>query len=452
MNRAENTLKYFEMYKDYTDARVKSGIELYRKGQAKIKLLNADKTPVKNSAVVIKQKNHEFRHGANIFLLGEFKDEQKEAEYRRKFAEIFNLATLPFYWDSLEPSEGKHRYGEDSPEIYRRPPIDRCLKYCAENGIEPKAHCLNYDHFTPKWAKGLSVCEFKQKLYKRFCELSKRYADRIPSWEVTNETFSIKGRTPTKFFYEDDFVEWSFKAADNLFPNNRLIINDYNMWDMTCGGVINKDACTCNRSAYYMQIERLIKNGVRLDTVGMQYHNFFTKEDEAIRACERYNPMHLYRVLDNYAKLGRRIQITEMTIPAYTDSPDDEQLQAELLKNIYSIMFSHPAMEAIIYWNLVDGYAYTKEAVGRESIGDMSSGENVYRGGLLRFDMSEKPAFAVLKDLFSNQWHTQLTAYTSDDGSIEFRGFYGDYDLEIHANDKTAVSYTHLTLPTNSRV
>ena len=167
------------------------------------------------------------------------------------------------------------------------------------------------------------------------------------------------------------------------------------MWDMTCGGVINKDACTCNRSAYYMQIERLIKNGVRLDTVGMQYHNFFTKEDEAIRACERYNPMHLYRVLDNYAKLGRRIQITEMTIPAYTDSPDDEQLQAELLKNIYSIMFSHPAMEAIIYWNLVDGYAYTKEAVGRESIGDMSSGENVYRGGLLRFDMSEKPAFAV---------------------------------------------------------
>ena len=94
-------------------------------------------------------------------------------------------------------------------------------------------------------------------------------------------------------------------------------------------------------------------------------------------------------------------------------------------------------MEAIIYWNLVDGYAYTKEAVGRESIGDMSSGENVYRGGLLRFDMSEKPAFAVLKDPFSNQWHTQLTAYTSDDGSIEFRGFYGDYDLEIHANDKT---------------
>ena len=29
--------------------------------------------------------------------------------YRKKFAECFNLATLPFYWNSLEPKEGEHR-------------------------------------------------------------------------------------------------------------------------------------------------------------------------------------------------------------------------------------------------------------------------------------------------------------------------------------------------------
>ena len=90
--------------------------------------------------------------------------------------------------------------------------------------------------------------------------------------------------------------------------------------------------------------------------------------------------------------------------------------------------FSYPNTQQIIYWNLVDGYAYGTTP------GDMSSGENYYRGGLLRFDMSEKPAYKRLKQLITQTWNTEETI-SANCGKASFRGFYGQY--EVTADGKT---------------
>ena len=63
---------------------------------------------------VLRQKTHDFGYGANIFMLDEFETEEKNAEYRRVFGEYFNMATVPFYWDTLEPDEGHPRFAKDS--------------------------------------------------------------------------------------------------------------------------------------------------------------------------------------------------------------------------------------------------------------------------------------------------------------------------------------------------
>ena len=83
----------------------------------------------------IRQTGHEFKFGANLFMLDEFESEEKNRIYREKFPEAFNLATVPFYWNDLEPEEGKPRYAADSPKIYRRPAPDLCVAYCKEKGI-----------------------------------------------------------------------------------------------------------------------------------------------------------------------------------------------------------------------------------------------------------------------------------------------------------------------------
>lgn len=415
----KNVLKPFEENKDYMQQRIKSGIENNRKGFAVLRFIDEAGNPVPDVCVKIKQKSHEFKYGANLFMLDEMESDEKNKLYKQYFKEAFNLATIPFYWRDLEPEEGKLRFSRNSPKIYRRPAPDLCLEFCEQNDITPKAHCLMYDQFSPKWLKN-EVDEIKNKLDKRFRELSEGYAGRIHGWEVTNETL-CQGRTV--FFDEPDIVEWSFKRAEQYFPLNELIINEAgnNIWSVFKG----------NRSQYYMQIERALNKGVRIDTIGMQYHMFVRAEDEIERSTVLYDPVNIFKLLDRYADFKKPIQITELTIPCYARMPEDEEIQAEVIKNLYSIWFSHEAMESIIYWNLIDGYAYAADP------GDMSAGENYYYGGLLRFDGEPKPAYKVIKKLFSEEWRTNETVRGGDNGLARFKGFYGEYDLEITHNEKT---------------
>lgn len=416
----EGILRKFEENSDYIRERVQSGIELHRKGDVKIRVIDADKKARKGATVEFHQRDHAFHYGANLFMLDEFECEEKNERYRELFKDAFNLATLPFYWCDLEPEEDKPRYAKNSRKIYRRPAPDLCLEYCEQYGVEPKVHCLNYDSWSPDWLKYASTYEIKKKLVKRFQELSQRYAEKIPSWEVTNETLHQWDVKQTDFFYEDDNVEWSFRLAEREFPYNKLIINEADPWGFRYPET--------NRNTYYMQIERLLRQNIRVDSIGMQFHSFLPRENEKELLDNRYDPIFLYNVLDNFARLGLPIQITEMTIPAYSSGAEDQAIQAELIRCLYSIFFSHPAMEAIIYWNLPDGYA------AFAPLGDLKTGENYYQGGLLNFDLSCKPAYQVIRDLFSKEWRTDGRTCTNDNGEAMFRGFYGAYDLMICAD------------------
>ena len=135
--------------------------------------------------------------------------------------------------------------------------------------------------------------------------------------------------------------------------------------------------------------------------------------------------------MDQYADFGKPLQVTEITIPAYSKEEEDEELQAEIIRNLYRIWFSHPNMEAAIYWNVVDGYAAFAPQ------GDMSFGENYYHGALLRFDMTPKPAYYALKKLIHEEWNTSLSLDSGARTSVDMKGFYGEYELQITAQGKT---------------
>ncbi len=433
MDSRKNVLKPFEEKRDYMNDRIATGIEANRKGFAFLYFVDGNGNPVNDVEVKATQKSHDFKYGANLFMLGEMQDEERNEKYKRYFADAFNIATLPFYWSTLEPEQGKPRFAKDSPRIYRRPAPDLCLEFCEANGIEPKAHCLNYASFTPDWAKGTVTWE-KKCLEKRFRELAERYASRIPMWEVTNETFFH--RKDVSLYRQPDFVEWSFALAENCFPGNKLAINEAH------SRIWSNEWFHSFQSPYFMQIERALLKGARIDAIGMQYHMFYRREDEQEATKEYYDPEQICNVLDTYATLGKPIHITELTIPAYSNDAEDESIQAEIIKNIYSLWFSHAATDGIIYWNLVDGYAYNAVP------GDMAAGENYFYGGLVRYDFTPKPAFNVIRNLFEKEWRTDLKLHTSSN-SLSFKGFYGKYDLEITVAGKRCNKTIHLSKPLN---
>lgn len=403
MEANENT---FIVTDSETNKAIQEGIEKNRKGNFVVKT-NAKK-------VKVTLKNHKFRFGCNLFMLDEFPDDpNKNVIYRQKFKEVFNLATLPFYWDATEPEEGKTRYEIGSPALYRRPPVDLCIKYCEENNIEPREHALCYDGFFPDWLVDKTVPEIKQYIVKRMQQISRRYADKIPTIEVTNEMFWDKGKTP--IYADPDFMVFCYEQAAKYFPKNELCINEWS------GDIWNKNPLPWNN--YYLIIENLLLKGARVDAIGMQYHMFYNKDDYFKSTRRVYNLRHLIQVMDNFARLKKPFQITEITIPAFTEESADEQAQADIIEQLYSTWFSYPNVEQIIYWNLVDGYAAFTEP------GNMTAGENVYRGGLLRFDLSEKPAFQRIKHLVKDVWTTNEQLETKG-GAASFRGFYGEYEVE----------------------
>ena len=146
--------------------------------------------------------------------------------------------------------------------------------------------------------------------------------------------------------------------------------------------------------------------------------------------------------MDLYSNFGKPLQVTEVTVPAYSWEAEDEAMQAEIIEKLYTVWFSHPAVEQIVYWNLVDGYAHLwdpdPEKI-RASQGNMSLGENYYYGGLLRFDLSPKPAYFKIKELLQKTWHTEEGLRCDANGMTAFRGFFGTYEDEITVDGVTVI-------------
>ncbi len=81
---------------------------------------------------------------ANCFLFGDLKTPEKNKRYAETFGTLFNAVTVPFYWKTLEPEQGKPRYTADSPYEYRRPPTDPVVAYMESRGVNINGHAIIY--------------------------------------------------------------------------------------------------------------------------------------------------------------------------------------------------------------------------------------------------------------------------------------------------------------------
>jgi GH35 family endo-1,4-beta-xylanase len=264
-----------------------------------------------------------------------------------------------------------------------------------------------------------------EKLYEqRFAQIAERYSGRLYEVEVVNELLCESGWAfKSAISSKRDIIEWAFALARKYFKNDVLVINE--------GNPVVATAEKGYRNAYFMMIDAALERGVSIDKIGLQHHSFTgaraANEQEYMQAVEQgndlFNPWKILRALDIYAVHGLPLEMTEVTVPTFGDTEEDELLQADLLDLIYTCFFSHPMMETVVYWNLPDGYAYS--APGRPW------NENQCRGGLFHHDMTPKKAADRLYEMFNKRWHTDLELTTDADGCISFRGFYGDYRAEL---------------------
>ena len=429
MKDYKKMIDVFDRYSFYTHEKIERDIENNRKGAFALEIVDENGLPIKNASVKVKQLGHEFNFGCSSFLLDEFDTKEENEEYRKKFKKIFNYAVVPLYWDTLEPEQGKPRFSADSPKIWRRPAVERVVDYCKENDIKMKGHCLMYHSFNPSWMSDDHRIQ-KMQIDKRLKEIGEFCGNEFEDVDVINELHckykNLYGQAESirRFPCADDkdHVHWCFDEAKKHFPFSRLF------WNEGCFETFGEHY-QGDKSYYYLMLKRYLGEGVPIEGIGMQFHAF--SDDEKTLALV-YNALRMLDLIELYSEFDLPIHLSEISIPSYSNDSEGEQIQAELVKRMYTLWFSQKNITATVWWNLVDNTAY--------------GNENRFHAGLLRRDMSEKPAFKVLDKLINEEWHTEFETSSAESGIIEFCGFYGDYEISVERpNEKPFTQRVRLT-------
>lgn len=393
---------------DQVDAR----IEKYRKGNATLKLAGPDGKPLRDGLTVkIEQKRHKFLFGCNIFKLDRCRTPEDNAAYEKHFAELLNFATLPFYWWNYE-----RRQGQRDDEH-----IDEIVRWCKGHDVTTKGHPLAWNYVDPRWLPK-EPDEAMQLQLKRIDRCVERFKNDIDIWDVVNEAThydreQIKKQAPIlteaiRKMGVGKYVRDAFKTARHANPQATLLINDYRT-DPDYEKKVLSELIDENKKQLY-------------DVIGIQSHMHggcwpVKKMWEVCERFARYNkPLHFTETTLISGKQGRELN-KERRDPNFrwTTTPEGEKRQAEKVAEFYSVLFSHPAVEAITWWDFTDQNAWQRAPAG-----------------LIREDMSPKPAYEELMRLIKGKWWTQTEATTNTEGSTRFRGFLGNYEVSAQVKGK----------------
>lgn len=413
---------YRQLWNEELNAAIDARIERFRKADACVEIPVPDGTEIK-----VVQTESDFRFGCNIFNFDQFGDDRRNAAYRAEFMAggLFNAATVPFYWNALEPERGCPRFEREAASepaywtmhgvddvAWRRPAPDPVLDFLEANGVSAHGHSIIYTRYHPAWTNAKMAREERWKLYERhIVEIAERYGSRLPQWDIVNESIDINSpaSAPTDAHPEQptNYTFRSFRVAGHAFPAGvKKCIN---------GVYVGR-----NWPAF---IAQLVKDRAPIDVIGHQMHIFSEEEIMKVASGRMVHPNYVswepadqIAMFKKYDEIGLPIHVSEITVPAPTKllSRDDaERLQARVLRDNYRLWFSWPSVYRITYWNMVDG---------------MGAGNEILESGLLRNDMTRKPAYHALWKLVHNDWRTCLTARVVG-GKITFRGFKGRYRL-----------------------
>lgn len=428
MNKMEDIIRQFDRFDYYVKDKIARDTEENRKGQFAIEFTDQNGQTLDGVRVSVRQKTHEFRFGGTTFYVNGFAEPERNRLYEEKYTNLFNYGVLPIYWESLEPEQGKLRFEEGCAPMERRPPLDTAVAFCKKNGMRMKAHCLIYNAFQPKWVPE-SHRELKILIEKRIAEIAERYGNAFEDMDVINEMISIyKNAYPGNdvrnlpITDDPDHEEWAFRLAEKYFPHTRLFWNE--------GGYesFSTPFYKGNRSFYYMALKENLTKGAPIQGIGMQFHCYSKPETADQELGSLCHPLRLLEVFERYSDFGLPIHISEISVPSWSNDPEDEALQGELVKRLYKLWFSQKPVQGAVWWNLADGTAYKSE--------------NKLFAGLIRNDCSPKPAYQALDELINHEWRTNLDRTV--DKRLDFRGFYGDYEIEATCGDLSAKTELHL--------
>ena len=275
-------------------------------------------------------------------------------------------------------------------------------------GIRVKGHPLILAGACPAWVPQ-DPDQTRELIHARITDMVRRYEHEIDVWDVVGDVTTAAGA-------QNGIGAWARKAggvkltADALGwaraanPHALLLYNDYKL-----------------DGDYSSLIEGLQRAGAPPDVLGLEAHMIGSE----------WPLQKVWQTAETFAHLKRRLHFSEITVlsddpgadhsKSWPSTPEGERRQADYVEQLYTLLFSHEAVEGIAWWNFVDG--------------DWDRNP----GGLLRSDLSPKPAYDRLITLIRHKWMTNEVWKSDKRGMVELRGFAGSYKIIARAGTREAV-------------
>jgi GH35 family endo-1,4-beta-xylanase len=167
-------------------------------------------------------------------------------------------------------------------------------------------------------------------------------------------------------------------------------------------------------------VAELLDRGAPLDVIGIQshMHKGTWPLERAWEVCERF------------ACFGLPLHWTELTVlsgplkaaddndwhtrrPGWKSTPQGEIAQAEYGEALYTLLYSHPAVEAITWWDFSDHRSWQGAPCG-----------------LVGEDMTPKPLYERLLRKVRGEWGTDVDTKSDDSGQVRARCAFGHHRVE----------------------
>ena len=223
-------------------------------------------------------------------------------------------------------------------------------------------------------------------------EILPKFKGKLTDWDVVNE---IIGNKLIVNLMGREMYNYYFMRARELDPTVDLYYNE------------------CRAQAGQVEFFELLDwykaNGVDYDAVGIQTHR------------DNYNNFYDFNdVIKMYEKIrteyNKTIKITE-----YSCAVTNREMQANYTRDSLIAAFAQPNVEGFLFWGYWDGSNFAATSPFYDT------------------DFNLKEAGKVYQDLVYNKWWTRDAKAKSDkDGKAVINGYYGDYDVTVTANGKTA--------------
>ncbi|WP_448006920.1 endo-1,4-beta-xylanase [Agromyces bauzanensis] len=377
----------------------------HRTGESVVTVLGADGLPLAEAEVTIEQTRHAFAFGNigfELVPLANGAGRPGDDELAERWLDLFNTATLPFYWAEFEPELGR-------PHTER---LRRAAEWFAARGVALKGHPLAWHTLAPEWLLSLTTDEVEAAQRARIRREVADFAGLIDTWDAINEVVIMpvfdkeengltrlareRGRIPT--------IRLAFEEARAANPRATLLLNDFDL-----------------SSAYECLIEGVLEAGIRIDAIGLQthMHQGYRGEDAMLATVERFAryglPLHLTETsLVSGALMPRDIvDLNDWQVESWPSTLEGEARQADELVRHYRSLVGHPSVEAITYWGITDRDAWLGAPIG-----------------LLRADGTPKPSYDALHALVKGEWWLAPTTIRTDAaGRVRVAGFAGDYEV-----------------------